>query len=166
MCKKSLSILLLSFGLLSNAYAADDSKLNKSNKLFDFAEESFPEYFSPSGRETFELDDYWVRYFSKTDTYIGTLGDDVYVYGDVFNGLLHVGKISDFITLGTCVDNFPKPACDGNNEVGKQTGISFQFESGTSCSSSFPEYEYDPVISEEFKGACGFIECGSCATDW
>ena len=81
-------MLLLSFGLLNAAYAADDSKLNKSNKLFDFAEENFPQFFSPSGRETFELDDYWVRYFSKTETYIGTLGEDVYVYGDVFNGLL------------------------------------------------------------------------------
>ncbi len=164
-CKKSLfAFLFLSYALLSGAYAADDSKLSQSNKVFDLAEAEYPEYFSPSGMETFELDDYWVRYYSITDIYIGTLADEVYVYGTVFNGLLYVGNISDFVTLGKCTDNFPKPACDGNNNVG--AGARFRFASGQSCSNAFPEYEYDPSLSEGTEGVCGFIECGACAGDW
>jgi len=75
--KSLFAFLLLSYGFLNSSYAADNSKLNQSNKVFDLAEKDYPKFFSPSGMETFELDDYWVRYYSITDTYIGTLGDEV-----------------------------------------------------------------------------------------
>ncbi len=79
------------------------SNLEVSNVFFDFAEENYPQYFSPAGSETFEIDyqsnHYLARYYKETDTYVGTLGEDVYVYGDIFNGLLHVGKISDYIEI-------------------------------------------------------------------
>jgi len=35
--------------------------LSDSNKLFNFAEKEYPEYFSPAGMPTFELDeDGWI----------------------------------------------------------------------------------------------------------
>ena len=145
-----------------------EGNLDKSNQLFDFAEKNYPQYFSPSGMETFVIQGYLARYYSKTDTYVGTLGEDVYVYGNVFNGLLYVGKINDFIKdiLGWCIDNIPKGMCDNANVMGDLPGgISLHFESGSSCSSAFPEYEYEPN-EEGSEYLCGFLECGACAGDY
>ena len=94
--KFSLVLLLL----LSFTSFADN--LSNSNKLFDFAEENYPHFFNPLGGLTYELDGYLVRYYSESNTYIGTKKNEVYVYGDIFNGLLGVGSISDYI--GTSPD--------------------------------------------------------------
>ena len=75
------------------------SNLSNSNKLFDFAEGEYPELFDPAGSPTFELSDYLVRYYSKSNNYIGTKKGEVYVYGTIFNGLLKVGNIADFVEL-------------------------------------------------------------------
>ncbi len=75
------------------------SNLSDSNKLFDFAENIYPEFFSPSGSSTFDLEGYLVRYYSETNNYIGTKNGGVYVYGDIFNGLLNVGVIADYVEL-------------------------------------------------------------------
>ena len=74
--------------------------LSDSNQLFDWAEINYSQFFNPSGKETFQYKDYLVRYYEGTDSYAGTKQEDVYVYGKVFNGLLHVGKIGDFIKSG------------------------------------------------------------------
>jgi hypothetical protein len=54
------------------------SNLSNSNKLFNFAEKTFPEFFSPSGVDTFEVDydsrHFIVRYYADSNTYIGTVG--------------------------------------------------------------------------------------------
>lgn len=78
------------------------SNLSDSNKLFNFAESLYPEFFSPAGASSFEFDDYLVRYYSETNNYIGTKKNgEVYVYGDIFNGLLNVGILSDYVELDT-----------------------------------------------------------------
>jgi len=48
------------------------------------------------------------------------------------------------------------------------SGVNAHFISGGSCNSSFPEYEYDPSLSEGSDQVCGlgFIECGACAADY
>lgn len=71
----------LLFLALIPAISAAENFLINSNKLFDFAETSYPEFFSPAGVETTTLDEYLVRYYPNTDTYIGTKGEEVYVYG-------------------------------------------------------------------------------------
>lgn len=76
-----------------------DNFLINSNKFFNYAEDSYPEFFRPAGVVTVTLDDYLVRYYSDTDVYIGTRGENVYVYGNVFNGLLSAGVITDYIEL-------------------------------------------------------------------
>jgi hypothetical protein len=81
----------------SMALAADN--LTDSNRLFAWAELNYPQYFSPAGAETIAIEGYLARYYSSTHNYLGTLGTAVYVYGDVFNGLINVGKISDFIPM-------------------------------------------------------------------
>lgn len=90
---------ILLFSLLVSGITFAENFLINSNKLFNFAEESYPEFFSPARTATFSLNNYLVRYYPTTGNYIGTTGEDVYVYGDVFNGLLKAGVISDFIEL-------------------------------------------------------------------
>ncbi|MDV6345716.1 DUF3465 domain-containing protein [Nitrosomonas sp. Is37] len=91
-----LTLLLL---VLVPAISSAENFLINSNKLFDFAEASYPGYFSPAGVTTTILDGYLVRYYPNTGNYIGTKGEEVYVYGNIFNGLLRAGVISDYIEL-------------------------------------------------------------------
>lgn len=67
--------------------------------LFNFAQTTYPAYFSPASDSVQEIEGYLVRYFAATDTYLGTRGQEVYVRGDAFGpGVLRVGVIRDFIT--------------------------------------------------------------------
>ncbi len=93
-----MKFTLLLLLLISTTSFAENSLIN-SNKLFNFAEQSFPDLFSPVGVTTSGLDNYLVRYYPETNNYIGTIGEEVYVYGDVFNGLLRVGVLTDYIEL-------------------------------------------------------------------
>ncbi len=70
-----------------------------SNKIFDFAEKSYPQFFNHVGTKTVVLEGYLARYYPDTNVYIGTKDDEVYVYGEIFNGLLKVGAVSDFVSL-------------------------------------------------------------------
>jgi hypothetical protein len=99
-----LSLLLFPLSLFANDY--DDA-----NKVFEFAEKNYSEFFRSFNTGTYRFEDYWLRYYSETENYIGTKNGDIYVYGDIFNGLLKVGKISDYIdvtpekNVNTPVDN-------------------------------------------------------------
>lgn len=93
-----MKFTLLFLLLFSTTSIAEDFLIN-SNKLFNFAEQFFPELFSPAGVATSGLDNYLVRYYPETNNYIGTSDGDVYVYGDAFNGLLRVGVFADYIEL-------------------------------------------------------------------
>lgn len=90
---------ILLFWLLTPSISLAENFLTNSNKLFDFAEKSYPQFFTPSGVKTIALNGYLARYYPGTDIYIGTKDFDIYVYGNVFNGLLKVGVISDFVAL-------------------------------------------------------------------
>ena len=90
---------ILLFWILIPSILFAENFLANSNKLFDFAEKTYPHFFNPAGMKTIALNEYLVRYYPNTGNYIGTKGEEVYVYGDVFNGLLRVGVISDYIEL-------------------------------------------------------------------
>lgn len=72
-------IFIFMFLVLTPTVSHSDNFLVNSNKLFDFAEKSSPEFFSPAGMTTFTLENYLVRYYPITGNYIGTTGEDVYV---------------------------------------------------------------------------------------
>jgi len=93
---KKLLLQLFYVALILNPIIA--AAVSDSDRLFNYAEQTYPQHFSPSGAATFTIGSYLARYYSGTDTYIGTLGNDVYVYGNKFGGLMKVGQISDFIT--------------------------------------------------------------------
>lgn len=90
---------ILLFWLLIPSFTFAENFLINSNKLFDFAEKTYSQFFSPPGIITATLDNYLVRYYPDTGNYIGTQDGNVYVYGNIFNGLLKAGIISDFIEL-------------------------------------------------------------------
>ncbi len=92
---------ILLFGLIIPSISLAENFLINSNKLFDFAEKSYPQFFSPSKMKTITLNGYLARYYPDTENYIGTKDFEVYVYGNVFNGLLKVGTISNFVALET-----------------------------------------------------------------
>jgi hypothetical protein len=93
-------VLVLSVLLYSTISFADN--LSDSNKLFDWAETNYPQFFSPAGQSTQQVGSYLARYYADTQNYIGTSGNDVYVYGPVSNSqILKVGVISNFVTAGT-----------------------------------------------------------------
>lgn len=116
--------LMLGMVLLLFSHVAMSDNLTDSNKLFDWAETNYSQFFSPAGSATFSIDNYLVRYYADTDTYIGTTQqDDVYVYGDIWGGLLYVGMISDFI------DTEPPPAGTYTiGDIGPSGGVVFSID--------------------------------------
>lgn len=103
--KKSLISVLILFSLSVFSIAEENSQpeiIIKSsfediNNLFDWAEDSYPERFSPSRTETFEILGYTARYYQGTSNYVGTKNERVYAYGDVFGGLFDAGAINNYL---------------------------------------------------------------------
>lgn len=93
MSKFLASILLLS---LPSIGFADD--LADAIALFTWAETNHPEYFSPPTQSVTPIEGYLTRYYPETDTYIGTIGQEVYVLGAPFGvGIVRAGVIADFV---------------------------------------------------------------------
>ncbi len=88
-------IVFLGLFMILGLSQADN--LSDSNRLFDCVELAYAEFFSLAGAGTFSLDQYLVRYYAETDTYLGTENEDVYIYGDIFGGLVYVGQLNDLI---------------------------------------------------------------------
>lgn len=76
-----------------------EASLENINRLFDWAEQTYSQYFTPPNQATFELDGYTARYYPNTNNYLGVKEGQVYVYGDVFGGLLNVGEFNTFYEL-------------------------------------------------------------------
>ncbi|BCG64487.1 MAG: hypothetical protein methR_P2268 [Methyloprofundus sp.] len=77
------------------------NELSESEAIFNWVEKDYFQYFSPAGKESFHASDYFVRYYNESDTYIGTKDGQLYVYGAVFDGLLPLGSISQWLPLAT-----------------------------------------------------------------
>jgi len=69
--------------------------------LFDWAEKTYPNYFSPAKQKSFEQSGYTLRYYPSSNNYVGIKNGRVYVYGDVFGGLVNVGALSDMLDLAS-----------------------------------------------------------------
>ncbi|NOQ77611.1 MAG: hypothetical protein GQ475_07490 [Methylococcaceae bacterium] len=86
--------------LLASSMNVLADNLSNSNKLFDFAEGAFPQYFSPAGMETQVVGDYLLRQYPANDVhaevYLGTQGGNVYAFTEA-TGLLALGQISNFV---------------------------------------------------------------------
>jgi hypothetical protein len=73
--------------------------------VFNWAEQKYPQYFSPAGRVSATSAPYYYRYYSNTQTYIAisSANSDVWVLGPLSgNKLLDVGPLSAFIDSAAC----------------------------------------------------------------
>ncbi|MCP3894492.1 MAG: DUF1566 domain-containing protein, partial [Bacteroides sp.] len=84
--------------------SADSAIMAESDALFSWAEQNFPTYFSPPNAVTQSIEGYFARYYSETDTWLGTKEGVVYVYGTLFNdvppvglSIKSVGMVTDYI---------------------------------------------------------------------
>ncbi len=94
-----LTVLYLLCANTVMAYNEDDS-----NRLFAFAESQYPQFFAPANTATKTGSAFgkafYYRYYQTTGNYLGTRGNQVYVYGDAFSrNLLQAGVLADFITV-------------------------------------------------------------------
>lgn len=163
---KSL-IFIIALGFSSQLFA---DNFDDSNRLFYFAEQNFPQYFSPSGAETFEVDylskHYIARYYKETDTYIGTVGEDVYVYSEVFfNGLLHAGKIGTYIDLTA---QMPTITVDTNltPPVTELTGFEDGVPRPIACIAGDDEAQAEFIANELWISTDNQAELNSFLTRW
>jgi hypothetical protein len=139
---KNVKKILIALLFIINSFQVLANNLSDSNQLFDWAEINYPQYFSPLGQETFQIDNYLARYYENTNTYIGTLGKDVYVYGDIFGGLQKVGQIGDFVSTKVLEGLFIDSAVSGlSYETSTQSGVTdgkgtFSYQDGETVSFS------------------------------
>jgi hypothetical protein len=122
---KNLTLFVAST-LIASAALADDWA--DAERLFEYAEDNFPEFFRPAGADTFEWAGYLLRHYSQTQNYLGIAQGAVSVYGPSFGSgseILSVGQISDYIALSpvvdsgqeNCFDNREVIACPGSGET-------------------------------------------------
>lgn len=71
---------------------------NDWDRIFDWAEASFPQFF-PGHAATQAVSGYQARYYAATNTYLGALDGRVYVYGPAFGGLLYAGTTAELLAL-------------------------------------------------------------------
>lgn len=64
------------------------------NSFFDWAQQTYPQYFTPPTQATFESAGYTLRYYPDTNIYLAVKDGHVYVYGEIFGGLLNVGEFN------------------------------------------------------------------------
>ncbi len=69
------------------------------DRLFNWIEQNFGQYFAPAGERSFNHDGFTIRHYEDTKTFLGEKDGDVFLYGDAFGGLLPVGALTDLLTL-------------------------------------------------------------------
>ncbi len=94
---RKINFSLFVIYLFSGLAFADD--LADANKIMDYGEANYPQYFSPAGARTLMLMGYYARSYSGTGNYLGIKDGFVYVYGDEFGGLLNVGTTAYYLNL-------------------------------------------------------------------
>ncbi len=67
---------------LGGIFLVTDGKREK--RIFELAEQLFPELFSPANPYTQNAEGFWYRHYPTTNSYIGIREDDVFVLGDAF----------------------------------------------------------------------------------
>jgi hypothetical protein len=99
--KKSLKLLFISIFILSTHFSHADI-LADSNTIFNWAEEEFPQFFSPTPQTTLFVDPWYYRYYSNTGNYVGVNRDEemVYVLGaSTNNTVLRIASVDELLPL-------------------------------------------------------------------
>lgn len=67
----------------------------KLDQFYNWVELSYPQYF-PTNSTSAMVIGYYARYYPQTDVYIGSRDGKLFVYGNVFGGLLDLGDIEQW----------------------------------------------------------------------
>ena len=97
-------IIVLAFNVIAGIAYADI--LDDTNMLLDWAENTYPQYFSPSGQTTEQWNGWLYRYYPSTNNLAGVNTNDrgVYVLNYPFDRLVYVGSLDEFLSYmrGEC----------------------------------------------------------------
>ena len=104
---RCITLYLLTLSLFAAASVAQtEHEIANSNILFNWAEKQYASFFSPAHSVTQSVQGYLARYYADTDTWLATLNDQVYVYGNRFYdiepvglSIKSVGKVSNYLSL-------------------------------------------------------------------
>lgn len=109
--KKHVGNLYITDGKLPNPYADLPEyvdlevemaaiTLNKEQKIFTFAEQLFPQYFSPANVDDQLFEGFVYRHYPTTNAYIGIKNEEVFVLGDAFGpGIRRIDTIENTLQL-------------------------------------------------------------------
>ena len=70
----------------------------KVDQLYDWAEETYPQYF-PTHQTSIKIEGYYARHYPTTKIYLGAKDNKVYLYGygDLSSGLQEVGGFGKLV---------------------------------------------------------------------
>lgn len=109
--KKVVLLFLIFFSQLVLADIQSDS-----DKLFNWAETKYPDLFSPLGQDSKTSGVWYYRYYPGTKNYVGvnTTDGDVYVLGDVFDGMKRIDTLEYLLLSMSTPEPEPEPKNTGD----------------------------------------------------
>ena len=158
---KSALLMMLLVGWTTAVNASITTSQNDC--IFNWAEKSFAQFFSPAGMADVIVAPYTFRHYTDTNNYVGVSSADnnVYVLGTVFGGLVKAGTVADFIGFAGCQQQTigTLSFSPATLTVGNTTTVSATASSGlaTSFSSTTPT-----VCSVTNNNAVTSYTAGSC----
>jgi len=90
---------LLFLALVTLSANAFSGEKEDSDLLFNMVEDKFSLYFYPSGKVSSTIEGYYARYYDGSNSYIGTMNNEVFIYGDLFGGMVKVGGLHEALFL-------------------------------------------------------------------
>lgn len=131
-------LLFLGLLFIPIVHAQTDREIADSNKVFEWAERNFPELFAPAGVSSFNIEGYVVRFYSQTNTWLGTAGGRVYVYGDLFNtvapeglSLKDIGEEQEFLDMISLEQQIPGSGGGRVNDILSQADLNQEIREGS-----------------------------------
>jgi hypothetical protein len=165
------SVILLCYFIVNSCYA--DSNNTQAESIYDWAEKKYSHFFSPEHAETQSIDidaNHWhYRYYPETNNYVGHQGNQLYVSGDVFGGLLYIDEVDAFYEQNfnqlvdltdiileqqstNCVD-YIKKYQSSVNDINRN--ISFQGELTITLSNDKCVFTSNAIPNHDFNDALG-----------
>lgn len=133
-------------------FSLANADLAENNRLFTWAEHTYPELFFPGEQETLSFPGLDFRYYPDTGAYIKVLDDQVIVTGGPFGPLdIPVGNSWDYKPL---VDEWYSfndiPDSDNDNDQGSGNGDGYERDPSLDWS-SFTDYstEWNQIIDQD-----------------
>jgi len=132
-CKALVTVLALTLLLSFTPICHASDNLTNFNTICDWLEINLPDYFSPMGVQTYETSGFLVRYYQDTNTYVGTINGDFYVFGSAFGTeVVNVGSMEYLLSLigssSTTCDSNHLDFCGGSDACTAAGGYWYDYK--------------------------------------